>query len=109
VKELVNNIYDFLAAHDFPTLVEAMSKIEWSQVARSPYTWFIILPLLTYLIWTKKYKTITALASLFLFLLLVQRTLQSAGETLSLDNLLIFVSGTVALIGLNLYLVFVRE
>ena len=109
MKGLLNSIYDFLAANDFPTIIKAFSKLEWSQVARSAYTWFIILPLLTYLLWTKKYKIITAIASFFLFLLLIQKTISSPGETLSLKDLLIFLSGTVALVGLNLYLLFLRE
>lgn len=109
MKGLLNSIYDFLAAHDFLTVVAAFRKLEWSQVAKSSYTWFIILPLLTYLLWTKKYKIITAIASFFLFLLLIQRTLSPSGETLSLPDLLIFLSGAVALIGLNLYLLFIRE
>jgi hypothetical protein len=109
VKGLMNRIHDFLAANDFLTLLEAMRKVEWSQIARSAYTWLIILPVLTYLLWTKKFKILIAIASFFLFLLLLQKTLSSPGETLSLQDLLIFVSGTVALIGLNLYLLFVRE
>jgi hypothetical protein len=109
VKGLLNSIYDFLAANDFPTIINAFSKLEWSQMAKSAYTWFIILPLLTYLLWTKKYKIITSIASFFLFLLLIHKTLSSSGETLSLKDLLIFLSGTVALIGLNLYLLFLRE
>ena len=109
MKELLNRIYDFLASHDFPTLLEAIRKLEWSQVAISVYTWLIVLPLLIYLLWTKKYKIITAIVSFFLFLLLIQKTLAPAGEALSLHDLLIFLSGAVVLIGLNLYLLFVRE
>lgn len=109
MKELLNSIYDFLATHDFLTLLEAIRKLEWSQMARSAYTWLIILPFLTYLLWTKKFKIITAIASFFLFLLLIQKTVGPAGETLSLHDLLIFLSGAVVLIGLNLYLLFIRE
>ena len=78
-------------------------------MARSAYTWLIILPILIYLLWTKKYKIITAIVSFFLFLLLIQKTLSPTGETLSLHDLLIFLSGAVALIGLNIYLLFVRQ
>ena len=109
MKGLLSSIYDFLATHDFLTLLEAFRKLEWSQAAKSAYAWLIILPLLIYLLWTKKYKIITAIASFFLFLLLIQKTLSPAGETLSLPDLLTFLSGAVALIGLNLYLLFIRE
>ncbi len=109
MKELLKSIYDFLATHDSLTVIAAFRKLEWSQVARSAYTWFIIVPLLIYLLWTKKYKTITAIASFFLFLLLIQRTLSHSGDTLPLSDLLTFLSAAVALIGLNLYLLFIRQ
>lgn len=109
MKGLLNSIYDFVKDHDFLTVVAAFRKLEWSQMAKSAYTWFIILPLLTYLLWTKKYKIITAIASFFLFLLLIQKTLSPSGGTLSLPDLLIFLSGAVVLVGLNLYLLFIRE
>jgi hypothetical protein len=109
VKELVNDIYNFLATHDFPTVLEAFRKLEWSQVIRSGYTWFIVLPILIFLLWTKKFKTIVALVSFFLFLVLVQKTLSPPGGTLSLHDLFIFLSGAVVLVGINLYLIFVRE
>jgi hypothetical protein len=109
VKQLLQSIHDFLTANDSATLLDAYRKVEWSQVARSPYTWFIILPLVIYLFWTKKYKIITAIVSFVLFLVLLQRTVASSSEMLSLHDLLIFVSGTVVLIGVNLYLIFVRQ
>ena len=109
MKELFNSIYNFLAVNDFPTLLESSRKLEWSQVARSPYTWLIALPIVIFLLWTKKFKIVIAIASFFLFLLLVQQYLPASGENLSLHNLLIFLLGALALIGLNFYLLFVRE
>ena len=109
MKELWNKICDFLVANDFPTLLKAIRKLEWSQIAKSPYTWLIIVPLLIYLIWTKKYKILTALASFFLFLLLIQKTLAPAEESLPLHDLLIFLAGAIVLVGLNIYLLFVRQ
>ncbi len=100
-----------LVTNDFHTLARVhFSKLEWSQIARSPYTWLIVLPLLIYLLWTKRFKTIIAIVSFFLFLLLIQKTISpSVAGTLSLHDLLIFLSGAVVLIGLNLYLLFVRQ
>lgn len=102
-------IYNFLATHDFPTLLSDIHKLEWGHVAANVYTWLIILPVLIYLFWTKKYKLIAAIASLFLFLLLVQKTFAPGSQTISLHNLLIFLSGAIILVGLNIYLFFVRE
>ncbi len=109
MKALLRNIYDFLATYDFPTLLKAFDTLEWSQVARSVYTWLIALPILIFLLWTKKYKAIVAIASLFLFVLLIQRTFSPGGETLSLNDLFKFLGGAVALVGLNIYLIFVRQ
>jgi len=109
MKEFLNRIYDFLATHDFPTLLGAIHDLEWRQVGRSAYTWLIVLPLLIYLLWTKKYKLITAIASFLLFLVLLQNTLSPAGDTLSLHDLLIFLAGASALVGLNLYMLFIRQ
>jgi hypothetical protein len=109
VKQFLNSIYDFLAAHDFPTLLAAIRGLEWTQIARSFYTWLIILPLLTFLLWTKKFKILIAIGSFLLFLVLMQKYLSPAGDTLPLQDLLIFLAGAVALIGLNFYLLFVRE
>ena len=109
IVKALHRIHDFLAANDFPSLLEAIRKLEWSHVTGSAYTWLIVLPILIYLFWTKKFKIISALVSLFLFLLLIQKTLSPVGETLSLHDLLIFLSGTVALVGINFYLIFVRQ
>jgi len=109
VTELLNHIYDFLATHDFPTLLESTRKLEWNQIARSGYTWLVVLPILIFLIWTKKYKIMASIASFFLFLLLIQKTVSPAGDTLSLHDLFIFMGGAVVLVGLNIYLIFVRQ
>jgi len=109
VKELLHHIYDFLVTHDFPTLLESSRKLEWSQVARSYYTWLVALPILIFLIWTKKFKIITAIASFILFLLLVQRTIAPAGDTLSLTDLFTFLGGAMALFGINIFFLFVRQ
>lgn len=109
VKAVLQRIWDFLADNDFDSIVEASRKLDWSQIAKSPYTWLIIVPFLIFLLWTKKYKIIIAIASFCLFILLIQKTLSHPGPTLALDDLLIFLAGAIALIGLNIYMFFVRE
>jgi hypothetical protein len=109
VSEILHRISDFLATWDFPTILEAIRKLEWGQVARSAYTWLIGVPILIFLLWTKRTKVLIAISSFFLFLLLIQRTIPPAGEMLSLHDLLIFVAGAVALIGFNFYFLFVRQ
>ncbi len=109
MQEYFKQIYDFMVAHDFPTLMESIRQLEWSHVAKNVYTWLIILPLLIFLLWRKKIKIIISLVSCVLFLLLIQKTLSPAEETLAIHDLLVFLGGAVALIGINLYLLFIRE
>lgn len=109
MEKLFHHILDFLAAHDFPTLMDAIHKLEWTQVLRNPFTWLVGLPILVFLIWTKKIKTLVAVVSCFLFLLLIQKTFSGADGMLSLHDLFIFLGGAVALIGVNLYLILVRQ
>ena len=34
MTQLLNNIYDFLVEHDFPTLLESLRKLEWNMIAQ---------------------------------------------------------------------------
>ena len=43
------------------------------------------------------------------FLVLIQKTISPASDTLSLHDLLIFLGGAVVLVGFNIYLIFVRQ
>lgn len=109
MSEILHRVSDFLTTWDFPTTLEALRKLEWGQVARSAYTWLVVMPILIFLLWTKKYKVLIAISSFFLFLLLIQRTIPPAGEMLSLHDLLIFVGGAAGLVGFNFYFLFVRQ
>ena len=109
MKEVLNSIYNFLVTYDFPTLLACIRKADLGQVAASVYTWLIALPVLIVLIWTKSIKIIVALISLFLFVLLIRNTFSQAGETLPLRDLITFLGGSVALVGVNLYFIFIRQ
>ncbi|MHC1729851.1 MAG: hypothetical protein AB9866_28260 [Syntrophobacteraceae bacterium] len=109
MKEFFLRIYEFLAANDFPTLLESVRQMEWKEVSRSIYTWLIALPLLVYLIWRKKVKTIVFLATSVLFIVLLQYTLSPPGQSLPLEDLLKFLGGAVALVGINFYMIFIRD
>lgn len=108
MKELLKRFYDFLVANDFDTLLLAAGKLDWSQVAKSAYTWLIVIPLLIFLLWTKKFKTLIAIVSSCAFILLIEKTLSHTSGTLALNDLMIFLAGAIALIGLNIYVLFVR-
>ncbi len=108
MKEALNRICDFFTTYDFATIIEASQKLKWIQVLKSPYTWLIVMPILIFLLWTKKFKAIISITSLILFVLLIQRTISHGTQTLAVHDLLVFLSGAVALIGLNIYMFFVR-
>ena len=109
MKEIPVQIYHFLATNDLPTVLRTISRVNPAAVAKSIYTWLVVVPICIYLLWTKKFKAMIAVASLFLFLLLAQKTLTQSGDSVNLHDVLVFIAGTVALIALNLYLVLVRE
>lgn len=109
MKEYLLRAYDFLAAHDFQTLMESMRQLDWHQVLKSGYTWLIVLPIMITIFWTRRFKILIALGSMVGFLLLLQYTLPPAGEQIPLHDLLTFLGGSVALVGLNLYILFIRE
>lgn len=109
MQQLLNRSYEFLRKYDFPTMLRAINKIEWRQAAVSPYTWLVVLPLMTFLLWTKRIKIIISIASFLAFSLLIGNNLSPAGETLSLHNVLVFLVGAAAVIGLNVYLIFIRQ
>ncbi len=100
----------FLASHDLPTILRELHKIDLAVVAKNPYTWLVTVPIAISLLWKKKFKVIIALVSIFLFILLAQNTLaSSSGSRVHLQDVLLFVGGTTALLGVNLYLLFIRE
>ncbi len=109
MKEYLLRMYDFLAANDFPTLMESIRQLDWRVVLKSGYTWLIAAPILIFILWTKRFKILIAFASLAGFLLLLQYTLPPAGEKIPLNDLLVFIGGSMGLVGLNLYLLFIRE
>lgn len=109
IQELLHKFVDFLAANDFPTLLEAFRHLSWKAVAMSPYTWLILLPLFTVLVWTKRFKFLVSIGSFFVFLYLLQTTLPAVDGKIPLHDLLVFLGGTLGLIGINVYLIFIKE
>lgn len=109
MKDLLDSIVNFLAIHDLPSVLASIGELDWTRLAASGYTWLIGLPVLVMLIWTKSIKTIVALVSSFLFLLLVRNTLSPVDGALPLHDLLKFLAGAVLLVGVNLYFIFIRQ
>ncbi len=109
MKESMLQILDFLKEHDFPTFLEKTRGLEWQQVLHSGYTWLVAAPLLLFIILTKRFKLLLGLASIVAFVVLLQLTLPPYGDQMQLESLLEFVGGAMAIVGLNLYFLFIRQ
>ncbi|MDR3566581.1 MAG: hypothetical protein P4L43_00990 [Syntrophobacteraceae bacterium] len=109
MKEVLTHIHNFMASQSLPTVLRELRSGKLDFLMKSAYTWLVVAAISMYLLWTRKFKAIIALASVFLFVLLAQKTLAQSGAPMDLRNVLTFVAGTAALVGLNLYLLFVRE
>lgn len=109
MKEFMHSVYNFFVTNDFPTLLEHLRGMEWNVILRSVYTWMIIVPFMGLLIWTKSVKTIVAIVSLGLFVVLLKTSLAPAGEAMPLHDLLMFMLGTFSLAAVNLYFLFIRQ
>lgn len=109
LHEFLTRILQFMASHDTETIARQLANLDMSMIATNIYTWVIGVPLVIYLLWTKKFKIIIAFVSFCLFLVLLQHTIMNSGNKVDLKNVLSFIAGTTALIGLNLYLFLIRQ
>ncbi len=108
LRKIWEAFINFLAAYDSSKIAELLRDLKWREVAANPYVWLIGVPTLGYLLVRKRFKTLMLLFSLVGFLYLVQLALPSSGEHIPLDKLLTFVGGSVALVFVNLYFLFIR-
>jgi uncharacterized membrane protein len=109
MQNLFKPVIDFLAANDFPTLMESIRQLQWSDVLKSIYTWLIFIPPLTAIVWTKRFKFLLTLASLVIFVVLLQYTLPPPDKKIMLDDLVEFLGGTFVLVATNIYFLIIRE
>jgi hypothetical protein len=109
MKELFDKIINFLAQYDFTTLMKTFRQLQMDQVVKNPVVWIVAVPFVAFCLFKRQIKYLVIVVSLILFLFLVSNTLPEAGETISADKLVKFVAGAVGLIGVNFYLLFVRD
>jgi hypothetical protein len=111
--ETLKNIWDgfveFLSANDANTLAEKAQKVDFAALLTDPLFWFVSIVLIGLAVWRKQIKLMVLAVSLVAFFFLLQMTLPSAGKALSLEDLVKFGGGTLALIGLNFYFLLIRE
>ncbi|GLI33099.1 hypothetical protein [Desulforhabdus amnigena] len=109
MKEFWESFLHFLKEYDSQKIAGVIRDIDWSAAVRNPWAWVVGVSLLSFLIWKKQIKLMVFGVSLLLLTALLQHTLPPAGESMSLDKLLQFMGGAVALGGVNLYFLFMRE
>lgn len=111
--EIFNTIYEglakFLADYDAHKMAEVIRTLDWGKLLSESTTWFIVLPPVLLLVWRKAYRFLLLLASLVVFVFLLQYTLPPAGQSMPLNKLLEFIGGTMVLVVVNLYFLLMRE
>jgi hypothetical protein len=109
VKDYWDRFLKFLTAWDFPTILNAIRQLDPKEVIRNPIVWLVGLPILGLLIWKRRFRILLAMGSFVVFLFLAQATISPPGETMALKDILMFVGGTLGLLVLNLYFLFVSD
>lgn len=109
LKEYWDGFVGFLTDYDAATLAESIRRIDYGELLTNPLFWLVGIVLLGLAVWRKQIKLMVLAASLVGFFFLLQTTLPAGGKTLSLEALLKFGGGTLALIGLNFYFLLIRE
>lgn len=99
----------FLKEYDSNKIAAVLREIDWAALARNPAAWIVGVPLVILMIWKKQVKLMVLGISMVLFMVLLQHTLAPPGESMSLEKLVQFIGGSIALAGVNLYFFFMRQ
>lgn len=106
--EYFSKIIDFLAQNDFPSIMERFRTADLHALLSNPVFWIIVVPIVLVLILQHKARYLILGASIILFGVLVQQTLAPPGEVMPLYNLLKFIGGTVGLMVVNVYYLWIK-
>ncbi len=109
LKGYWDTFVDFLKTNDAATVGESMRQVDFAALLSSPLFWLIGIVILGLAIWRKQIKLMVLAISMVGFFFLLQSTLPVGGKSLSLDGLVKFGGGTLALIGINFYFLLIRE
>lgn len=99
----------FLKEYDSNKIAAVLREIDWAALAGNPAAWIVGVPLILLMIWKKQVKLMVLGISMVLFMVLLQHTLAPPGESMSLEKLVQFIGGAIALAGVNLYFLFMRQ
>jgi ascorbate-specific PTS system EIIC-type component UlaA len=109
MKEMFDKIIAFLAQYDFMTVTRAVRDLSAEQILKNPAFWIVTVPFVGYCVLRRRYKYIIVAVSVVAFAYLVGDILPRGGESIEPTKLVKFVGGTVGLLAVNFYLLFVRD
>ena len=109
LKEYWDGFVQFLADYSIQKILEVIRELQWKELAGNPLVWLIGGSALIVMIWRRMIRLMISLVSLVAFFVMLQYTLPTPGETMQLNNLLLFIGGSSVLLLVNLYYVFIRE
>jgi hypothetical protein len=109
LKEYWDAFVKFLTEYNANTLAEKLQEVDFGALLTDPLFWFVSLVLFGLAVWRKQIKLMIFAVSLVGFFFLLQSTLPKGGQSLSLESLVKFGGGTLALLALNFYFLLIRE
>lgn len=109
MKEAWNLFIKLLSDYDMDRLIELLRHLKWQDVLLNPWTWLVIVPLVAIALWRGRFSLLVMIASFMAFVWLLQNSLPPSGQSIPLSSLLEFVAGTVGLVVVDMYFLFVRE
>jgi len=107
-EKMWENFISFLAEYDSQKITEIFRELDWQEALHNPFLWVVGLPLMAYLVWKRRFHALLLIFSLFAFVALLLNVLPTKGQPIPLSDIVMFVSGSIALVVLNLYFFFVR-
>jgi|PlaIllAssembly_1097288.scaffolds.fasta_scaffold1059867_2 hypothetical protein len=106
---MFESLKKFLLEWDLLKVQEAVRDLDWGKVLATPAVWLVSVPVLGYMVWKRKFRMMLLLASLLVFTLMLPQMMPADGETIPFSKLILFLGGTLALVLINLYFLFVRR
>ncbi|NLI82680.1 MAG: hypothetical protein GX443_13475 [Deltaproteobacteria bacterium] len=99
----------FLSEYDSHALSEAIRNLDWGAAVSDPVTWLIVLPPLVFCVFKKALRFLLLMGSLVALVFLLQHTMPPSGQSMPLNKLLEFIGGSLVLVVLNLYFLFMKS
>jgi hypothetical protein len=109
LNKLFSQLWEFIKTYDILKILQIIRSINWIELAKSPITWAVVAVALLVIVLTKRYKYIIVLLSVVAFAFLIDKTLPTQLENVELKNIVGFFVGAVVIVGIDFYLLFIRE